>query len=75
MKIAAFERARKRRHGLVIDDALYPLPAYTDIFKILSEESVLNRCEARLPLDSIRLLPPVQLVPINPLTAALLILL
>jgi hypothetical protein len=43
MKIAAFDRAGQRRHGLVIDDQVHPLPADTDIFKIRTEESVLNR--------------------------------
>jgi len=60
MKIAAFDLAGRRRHGLVIDGQVHPLPANTDIFKILTEHSVLYRCETPVPMDSIRLLPPVQ---------------
>ena len=39
MKIAAFDLAGRRRHGLVIDGQVHPLPANTDIFKILAEDS------------------------------------
>ena len=60
MKIASFDRAGERRLGLVIDDGVHPLPAGTDIFKILTEASVLSRCESPMPLDSVRLLPPVE---------------
>jgi 2-keto-4-pentenoate hydratase/2-oxohepta-3-ene-1,7-dioic acid hydratase in catechol pathway len=65
MKIAAFERAGQRRHGLVIDDQVHPLPANTDIFKMLTEDSVPSRGEKPVPLNSVRLLPPVQPVAIR----------
>ena len=60
MKIAAFERERQRCHGLVIGDQIHSLPGNVDIFKILNEDSVLRHCEGSLPMDSVRLLPPVQ---------------
>jgi 2-keto-4-pentenoate hydratase/2-oxohepta-3-ene-1,7-dioic acid hydratase in catechol pathway len=59
MKIVAFDRAG-RRHGLVIRDEIQPLPGDINIFKILSDNSVLSRCERPVALDSVRLLPPVQ---------------
>jgi 2-keto-4-pentenoate hydratase/2-oxohepta-3-ene-1,7-dioic acid hydratase in catechol pathway len=65
MKIAAFDRAGQRRHGLVIDDQIHPLPANTDIFKILTEDSLLSRCETPMPLASVRLMPPVEPVAIR----------
>ena len=65
MKIAAFEIAGQRRNGLVIDTRLHPLPDHTDIFKILQETSLLGRCEKPIPLDSVRLLPPVQPIAIR----------
>src|SRR5581483_7312467 len=60
MKIAAFERAGQRCTGIVADNEIHPLPAGTDIFKILNDDSVLSRCGTPVPLDSVRLLPPVQ---------------
>jgi hypothetical protein len=60
MKIASFEQAGQRRLGLVMGDRIHPLPAGTDIFKILTEASAVSRCESPVPLDSVRLLPPVE---------------
>jgi 2-keto-4-pentenoate hydratase/2-oxohepta-3-ene-1,7-dioic acid hydratase in catechol pathway len=60
MKIAAFDDAGQRRHGLVIGTQLHPLPDDTDIFKILHEDSLPGRCAQPVPLHSVRLLPPVQ---------------
>jgi 2-keto-4-pentenoate hydratase/2-oxohepta-3-ene-1,7-dioic acid hydratase in catechol pathway len=60
MRIAVFEVARRRRHGLVIGTQLHPLPDQTDILKILNDDSLLNSCEPPVPLHSVRLLPPVQ---------------
>ncbi len=65
MKIAAFDRAGQRRHGLVVGDRIHPLPHGTDIFKALAEDSALSRCESPMPLDSVRLLPPVKPVAIR----------
>jgi 2-keto-4-pentenoate hydratase/2-oxohepta-3-ene-1,7-dioic acid hydratase in catechol pathway len=65
MKIAAFDRAGQRRHGLVIEDRVHTLPAGTDIFNVLNESSALSRCESPVPLDSVRLLPPVEPVAIR----------
>ncbi len=60
MKIAAFERAGQRAHGLVVEGHIHPLPANTNIFKMPSEEVTLYRSNSSVPLDSVRLLPPVQ---------------
>ncbi|HYR44227.1 MAG TPA: fumarylacetoacetate hydrolase family protein [Terriglobia bacterium] len=65
MKIAAFDRAGERRHGLVVVDQIHPLPADTDIFKVLTEQSVLDRCERPVRLDAVRLLPTVQPIAIR----------
>src|SRR3989475_12894925 len=65
MKIAAFDRAGQRRYGIVIDDQVHPLPANTDIFKVLTEDSVLERCESPVPLNAVRLLPTVQPIAIR----------
>ena len=65
MKIAAFGRDGLRRHGLVMGDRIHPLPDGTDIFKVPAEASVLSRCEGPVPLDSVRLLPPVEPVAIR----------
>ena len=60
MKIATFDRAGQRRHGLVVGDRIHPLPYGSDNFKVLAETSELSRCESPMPLDSVRLLPPVE---------------
>ena len=60
MKMAAFERDGQRRNGIVMDGQVHPLPLHTDIFRALTDDSALARCEAPLSLDSVHLLPPVQ---------------
>lgn len=65
MKIAAFDTAGQRRHGLVVGDQVYPLPVNADIFEILTDSSALSGCDSPVPLESIRLLPPVQPVAIR----------
>src|SRR5262245_60850325 len=65
MKIAAFSQAGQRRHGLVFDKQIYKLPDQTDIFKVLHEDSVLDRCESPVPLNSVRLLPPIEPIAIR----------
>src|SRR5262245_50901382 len=65
MKIAAFDHPGQRRHGLVVGNELHPLPPDIGIFEVLAEDSVLERCGRPVPLDSVRLLPPVQPVAIR----------
>ena len=60
MKIVAFDTAGRRRHGLVVEDEILPLPENTNVFDILSDKTALARCERPIPLSSLRLLPPVQ---------------
>ena len=65
MKIAAFDNFGVRRHGLVVDDELHPLPENTNIFEILSDKAVLSRCDSPISLGSVRLLPPVEPIAIR----------
>ena len=64
MRIAAFDDTGTRRHGLVVDDQVHPLPTGIDLFAVLDdiddEERMLAACSAPVPLAAVRLLAPVQ---------------
>jgi 2-keto-4-pentenoate hydratase/2-oxohepta-3-ene-1,7-dioic acid hydratase in catechol pathway len=64
VRVAAFDDAGDRRHGLVVDDQIHPLPAGIDLFSALDDvrdqDRMLAACSAPVPLTSVRLLAPVQ---------------
>jgi 2-keto-4-pentenoate hydratase/2-oxohepta-3-ene-1,7-dioic acid hydratase in catechol pathway len=64
MRIAAFDEDGARRHGVVVEDRIHPLPAGTDVTDLLADrpdaDSVLARCAPPMTLSSVRLLAPVQ---------------
>jgi 2-keto-4-pentenoate hydratase/2-oxohepta-3-ene-1,7-dioic acid hydratase in catechol pathway len=64
VRIAAFDDAGVRRHGLVVGDQLHPLPVGADLFALLDDitdqNTMLAGCGAPLPLGQQRLLAPVQ---------------
>lgn len=64
MRVAAFQDgAGGRRHGVVVDDDIRPLPLGTDVIDLLDsrpfEDVVLARCGPPVPLAQVRLLAPV----------------
>jgi 2-keto-4-pentenoate hydratase/2-oxohepta-3-ene-1,7-dioic acid hydratase in catechol pathway len=67
MRIAAFSDEGAgvvRRHGVVVEDTIRPLPAGTDLFALLDEtptdDEVLSLCAPAVSLDQVRLLAPVE---------------
>ena len=62
MRIAGFDEGGDRRHGLVIDDQLHPLPLGIDLFAALddipNQDRMLPRARQQ-PLSQVRLLAPV----------------
>jgi 2-keto-4-pentenoate hydratase/2-oxohepta-3-ene-1,7-dioic acid hydratase in catechol pathway len=64
MRIAAYDDHGARRHGVVIDDQIAPLPPDTDLFALLEEapdqDWVLAGAGHPVPLSQVRLLAPVQ---------------
>jgi len=64
MRIAAYDDQGARRHGVVIDDQIAPLPPDTDLFALLEEapdqDWVLAGAGHPVPLSQVRLLAPVQ---------------
>src|SRR5215471_16187558 len=60
MRIVSFERSGKRHHGLVAGDRIHPFPPNTDIFKILADGAAPDSGDMPMPLNSVRLLPPVE---------------
>ena len=64
MRIAAYDDQGARRHGVVIDDQIAPLPPDTDLFALLEEapdqDWVVAGAGHPVPLSQVRLLAPVQ---------------
>jgi 2-keto-4-pentenoate hydratase/2-oxohepta-3-ene-1,7-dioic acid hydratase in catechol pathway len=64
VRIAAIDDEGLRRHAVVVDQLLYPLPDGVDLFSLLIERPhpdwVLATCGLPLPLDAVRLLAPVE---------------
>jgi 2-keto-4-pentenoate hydratase/2-oxohepta-3-ene-1,7-dioic acid hydratase in catechol pathway len=64
MRIAAFDDDGQRRHAVVVDELLYPLPDGTDLFAMLADAPhphwVLATCGLPLPLGAVRLLAPIE---------------
>ena len=64
MRIAAYDDQGARRHCVVIDDQIAPLPPDTDLFALLEEapdqDWVLAGAGHPVPLSQVRLLAPVQ---------------
>ena len=64
MRIAAFDDAGSRRHGVVVDDRIHPLPVGVDVFALLDDiadqDTMVAGCADPLPLAQVRLLAPVQ---------------
>jgi 2-keto-4-pentenoate hydratase/2-oxohepta-3-ene-1,7-dioic acid hydratase in catechol pathway len=63
MRIAAFDDRGERRHAVLVDDQLHPLPSGIDLFAVLDDVSdqdrILAACSAPVPLSRVRLLAPV----------------
>jgi 2-keto-4-pentenoate hydratase/2-oxohepta-3-ene-1,7-dioic acid hydratase in catechol pathway len=64
MRIAAFDDAGTRRHGLIRGERLHPLPPGADLFALLDdihdEQRMLAACADPVELSAVRLLAPVQ---------------
>jgi len=64
MRIAAYDDQGARRHGVVIDDQIAPLPPDTDLFALLEEAPDQDWAVAGaghpVPLSQVRLLAPVR---------------
>jgi 2-keto-4-pentenoate hydratase/2-oxohepta-3-ene-1,7-dioic acid hydratase in catechol pathway len=64
MRIAAFDDDGQRRHAVVVDDLLYPLPDGVDLFAMLADAPhphwVLATCGLPLPVGALRLLAPIE---------------
>ena len=64
VRIAAFDDAGSRRHGVVVDNLIHPLPVGIDVFALLDDiadqHTMLAGCADPLPLAQVRLLAPVQ---------------
>ena len=63
MRIAAFDDKGERRHAVLVDDQIHPLPSGIDLFAVLDDISdqdrMLAACSAPVPLSQVRLLAPV----------------
>jgi len=64
LKIARYQAGTSGEHGLVLGEALHPLPAGTSVLELLadrpSQDAVLARCGKPVAVSSVRLLPPVR---------------
>ena len=64
VRIAAFDDAGSRRHGVVVDNLIHPLPVGIDVFALLDDiadqHTMVAGCADPLPLAQVRLLAPVQ---------------
>jgi 2-keto-4-pentenoate hydratase/2-oxohepta-3-ene-1,7-dioic acid hydratase in catechol pathway len=63
VRVAAFDDAGERRHGVVVGEQIHPLPPGIDLFAVLDDvldqDRMLAACSAPLPLSQVRLLAPV----------------
>ncbi len=63
MRIAAFDDSGERRHAVIVDDQIHPLPSGIDLFAVLDDISdqdrMLAACSAPVPLSQVRLLAPI----------------
>ncbi|GAA3431338.1 fumarylacetoacetate hydrolase family protein [Kutzneria kofuensis] len=65
MKLATFHQDGVSRVGLVTDQGLHPVPWAATLLELIEREAVVQAADAALgerplPLDSVRLLPPLQ---------------
>lgn len=67
MRIAAFEDREdrgRRRHGLVVDHAVHPLPEGTSVTDLLTQrpavDEILSGCAEPVPLDDVALRAPIE---------------